>query len=429
MNEITRPGIGAASLPFAMPQTPFSSALEEDEAFGSSSDVPDGLDDAEEQAVRSVEVGLRWPDEGPVFTRSSLDALFVWAYRLGASDVRIQTNRPVFVQLHGRLCPATSRGLTDMEVEEAVNRLYSADGAARLKGGEDFDVSYELLPDRRTRMRFRVNATAILTRGDDGAAIVARTLPSKAPALAELGIEPAILAAYRLRDGIVIVAGGTGNGKSTLLAAMTRAMLEDPESNRAILEYSAPIEFVFDDIHGASATIEQSEVPRHLPSFPAGIRNAMRRAPSAIIVGECRDAETITAAVDAAITQHAVYTTIHASRIADTLQRVVSLCPDGKRRALTVSFAQSLRLIVNQRLVPSADGKRTAIREFLVFDDKLRRRFLDTDPDRWPALAQDTVEEGVHGQSFGIAIRRALAEGRMTESEAHVRLKELGYDG
>lgn len=370
---------------------------------------------------------LVWPGEGPVFTKSSLDALFVWAYRLGASDIRLQTNRRVFVQLHGKLRPVTSRGLTDMEVEEAVNRLYSADGAARLKGGEDFDVSYELMPDRRTRMRFRVNATAILSRGDDGAAIVSRTLPTKAPTLAELGVEPAILAAYQPRDGIIIVAGGTGNGKSTLLAAMTRAMLEDPDSNRAILEFSSPIEFVFDEIEGASATIEQSEIPRHLPSFPAGIRNAMRRAPSVIIVGECRDDETITAAVDAAITQHVVLTTIHASRMADTLQRVVSLCPDGKRRALTVSFAQSLRLIVNQRLIPSTDGKRTAIREFLVFDDKLRRRFLDTDPDRWPALAQDVVEEGIQGQSFGMAIRRALVEGRITEMEAHVRLKELGY--
>lgn len=370
---------------------------------------------------------LVWAGEGPVFNRASLDALFVWAFRLGASDIRIQTNRPVFVQMHGRLRPVTSRTLTDMEVEETVNRLYGADGAARLKGGEDFDVSYELLPDRRTRMRFRVNATAVLSRGDDGGAVVARTLPTRAPALVDLGIEPQILAAFRPGDGIVIVAGGTGNGKSTLLAAMTRAMLEDPDSNRAILEYSAPIEFVFDDIEGVSATIEQSEIPRHLPSFPAGIRNAMRRAPSAIIVGECRDDETITAAVDAAITQHAVYTTIHANRLADTLQRVVSLCPDGKRRALTVSFAQSLRLIINQRLIPSTDGKRTPIREFLVFDDKLRRRFLDTDPDRWPALAQDTVEEGIQGQSFGTAIRRALAEGRITEADARSRLEELGY--
>ena len=368
-----------------------------------------------------------WPGETPSFTRSSLDALLIWAFRSGASDIRLQTNRPVFVDLHGRLRIVTSRPLTETEVEEAVNRLYGADGQARLKGGNDFDVSYEVLPDRRTRMRFRVNATPVLSQGDDGAAIVARTLPSRAPSLADLGVEPGILASYRPRDGMVIVAGGTGNGKSTLLAGMTKSMLEDPHSHRSILEYSAPIEFVFDDVHGVSATIEQSEIPRHLPSFPAAVRNAMRRAPKVIIVGECRDDETITAAVDAAITQHTVYTTIHAGRIADTMQRVVSLCPDGKRRALTVAFAQSLRLIVNQRLVLSTDGKRTALREFLVFDDKLRRRFLDTDPDRWPSLAQDIVDAGEHGQSFGAAIRRALAEGRITEEEAHVRLKELGY--
>ena len=368
-----------------------------------------------------------WPGESPTFTRECLDGLLIWAYRLGASDVRLQTNRPVFLQLHGRLRPATSRPLTETEVEEAVNRLYGSDGQARLKGGEDFDVSYEVLPDRRTRMRFRVNATAILSRGDDGAEVVSRTLPAKAPTLVSLAVEQGILDACKPADGIVLVAGGTGNGKSTLLAAMVRDMLEEPDSHRAILEYAAPTEFVFDDVRPGAATIAQSEIPRHLPSFAAAIRNAMRRAPDAIVVGECRDEETMTAAVDAAITQHAVYTTIHAGRNADTLQRVVSLCPDGKRRALTVAFAQSLRLIVNQRLVPSTDGRRTPLREFLVFDTALRRRFLDTDPACWPALAQDVLDAGTHGQSFGVAVRRALAEGRITEDEAHARLREWGY--
>ena len=391
-------------------------------------DVPDWLrEEAQAPPEPAIDASHLWPGETPAFTRASLDALLIWAYRQGASDIRIHSNKPVFTNLHGRLRAVTSRPLNDIEVEEAVNRLYGADGLARLKGGHDFDVSYEVSPDRRTRMRFRVNVTAVLSQGDDGAAITARTLPTRAPSLAELDVEPAILGAYRPEDGIVIVAGGTGNGKSTLLAAMTRAMLEQPDGNRVILEYSAPIEFVFDDVASPAATIEQSEIPRNLPSFPAGIRNAMRRAPKAIIVGEARDAETITAAVDAAITQHAVYTTVHASRNADTLQRVVSLFPDGKRRALTVAFAQSLRLIVNQRLIQSADGKRTPVREFLAFDDKLRRRFLDADPDRWPALAQDCVDAGAHGQSFRAAIGRALAEGRVTEAVAGFWLRELGY--
>jgi len=230
-------------------------------------------EDVEERVAAPVDRGM-WPGDGPVFTRASLDHLFVWAYRLGASDIRLQTNRPVFVELHGRLRAVTSRTLTDTEVEEAVNRLYGSDGQARLKGGADFDVSYEVMPDRRTRMRFRVNATGILSRGDDGAEVVARTLPSKAPTLASLNVEPGILEAFKPEDGIVLVAGGTGNGKSTLLAGMVRDMLEEPDSHRAILEYAAPTEFVFDDVRPGAATIAQSEIPRHLPSFSAAIRNA-----------------------------------------------------------------------------------------------------------------------------------------------------------
>ena len=375
-----------------------------------------------EQADRGL-----WPGDSASFTRDGLDGLLIWANRLDASEIRLQTNTPIFIQRHGRLRQVSARGLTQPEIEEAVNRLYGADGQARLKGGSDFDVSYEVRPDRRTRMRFRVNATAIFSGGNDGGAVTARAMPIKSPWLANLGVEEPILRAFRPDDGIVIVAGGTGNGKSTLLAAMIREMLEDPDSHRVLLEYAAPTEFVFDDIRGATAMISQSEIPRHLPSFSAAIRNAMRRAPDVIIVGECRDGDTITAAVDAAITSHAVYTTIHAGRVAETMQRVVSLCPIDARTALTVALAQSLRLIVNQRLVPSADGRRTPLREFLVFTAELRRRFLDTDPNGWPALAQDLVDAGQHGQSFGVATRRALAEGRITADEAHARLKEWGY--
>ena len=202
------------------------------------------------------------------------------AYQLGASGIRLQTDRPIIVQLHGRIQRVTRRSLSGLEVEEAVNRLYGADGQARLKSGEDFDVSYEIQPDRRTRLRFRVNATAVLSRGNDGAAVTARPLPNVVPHLADLGIEPGIIEHYRPRDGFVIVSGGTSDGKSTTLAAMMRETIEDPDSHAAILEYAAPIEFVFDDINGPTAPIEQSEIPRHLPSFAAGTGPAWRPASS-----------------------------------------------------------------------------------------------------------------------------------------------------
>jgi defect-in-organelle-trafficking protein DotB len=366
-----------------------------------------------------------WPGEGAVFSRDTLDSLFEWAFRLGASDIRIETHKPVFVQLHGRMRQVTRRTFTEREVEAAVNRLYGAEGVARLKRGEDFDVSYEVQPNRRTRFRFRVNATAVLAHGDDGGAVVARALPVRSRPLSEQNVEPEIIQACMPRTGLVFIAGGTGNGKSTLQAGITRERLLDPDSHVAILEYSSPIEFTFDDVEGTTATISQSEIPRHLPSFAAGIRNAMRRAGDVIIIGECRDGETMAAAAQAALTDHAVYSTIHAGTLSETVQRIVSLCPLEERGALTVAVAQTLRLIVNQRLVPSLDGTRTALREFLAFDRPMRRKLADTNPDRWPALVEDMLAER-RGQSFERAIQRALAKGCISEATAADVRKDLG---
>lgn len=364
-----------------------------------------------------------WPDERPTFTRDCLDELLAWAYREDASDIRLQTHEPVRIQLHGRLLRVTRRTLTESEVEEAVNALYGADGQARLKQGEDFDVSYEVEPDRRTRMRFRVNATAVLTRGADGGAVVARALPNRVKSLSEQFVEPEIIEACMPTEGLALLAGGTGNGKSTLMSGIMREILEDPVSHRAILEYSAPIEFVYDEIRGPTAMISQSEVPRHIGSFEAALRNGMRRAGDIIVIGECRDTATMSAAVDAALTSHMVYSTIHAGTLSETIQRIVSLCPVDKRKALTVAIAQTLRLIVNQRLVPSTDGKRTALREYLVFNRKVRRKLAETDPDRWPNLIDALLE--TEGQSYQVATRRALDAGLITEETVRSRLKDV----
>ena len=365
-----------------------------------------------------------WPGETIRMAEDDLDDLFAWACSIGASDIRLESNKPVVLQIHGRLRRVTQRRLTDGEVEDAINRLYGADGVARLKSGQDFDVSYEITPDRRTRLRFRVNATAVLSRGADGGAVVVRTMPEKAPRLEDLRVEPQILANFKVRQGFVIIAGGTENGKSTLMAGMIRELLEDPDSHRSIIEYAAPIEFVYDDIDGASAIISHSEIPRHLPSFAAGARNAMRRNPKVVMIGECRDTETMPVACQLSIAGCGVMTTVHAGSVHETVQRCVSLCPVEERAAVTVQLAQSLRLIVNQRLAPSTDGKRTALREFLVFDDALRRRLLRAPPEAWPEICGEAL--ATHGQSFVHAARTALLEGRISEETEFVMRKEFG---
>ena len=352
-----------------------------------------------------------------------LDSLLTWAFRVGASRVSFQTGHAVWVGIDGRNHRVTRTAIDEIEFSHIVNHLYGADGMARLQGGNDFDTAYAIAISRSTRLRFRVNATPTRTSRRDGGNLVLRPIPDMPPSLAQQGVEPAILEAFRPRQGMVIVAGATGSGKSTLIAGMTLAKLQDPDSHCNIVEGSAPVEFLLERVRGVSSTINQTEIPRDLPTFAAFVRGAMRREPTDIIVGECRDSETMNAAIQAAISGHVLTTTIHANDVALTMQRIASLCPPDERENLISAVAQSLRLVINQRLARSIDGRRTALREFLVFDAGLRNRFLRTDPAEWPALTRRAVEE--QGQSYRKAVEHALKDGRISEQTAKFELREV----
>lgn len=354
-----------------------------------------------------------------------LDSLLAWAYRRGASRISFQTGHRVWIRVHGLNSRASRNAQDEAEIAQIVNHLYGADGMARLQGGSDFDVTYEIGVSRTERLRFRLNATPTQTsRGRKGANVVLRPIPDMPPTLEEQLVEAGILGAFRPREGMVIVSGATGSGKSTLIAGMTIAKLKDPAGHYNIVEGAAPIEFLLDRIKSPGSTINQTEIPRDLPTFEAFIRGCMRREPTDIIVGECRDSLTMSAAIQAAISGHVLTTTIHASDVALTMQRIASLCPPAERENLISAVAQSLRLVINQRLTISTDGKRTALREFLAFDSRLRTRFLETDPAQWPSLTRKAVEE--QGQSFRVAIQNALRAGRITEQTAAHELREVG---
>jgi defect-in-organelle-trafficking protein DotB len=389
--------------------------------FDSPPPLPDALPAAQPYVWPGEE--LRWVEE-PRRSAPGLDSLLTWAFRENASRIAFQTGHPVWVSIHGRNYPATRGAVDEYELSQIVNHLYGADGMARLQGGNDFDTAYVIPIDRSTRLRFRLNATPTRTSRRDGSNLVLRPIPDLPPPLAEQRVEPGILEAYRPRQGMVIVSGATGSGKSTLIAGMTVTKLMDPEGHYNIVEGAAPVEFLLERVRGLTSTINQTEIPRDLPSFAAFIRGAMRREPTDIIVGECRDSETMDAAVQAAISGHVLTTTVHANDVALTMQRIASLCPTGERDNLISAVAQSLRLVVNQRLARSADGKRTALREYLVFDSSLRGKFLKTDPGEWPALTRRAVHE--QGQSYRTAIARALEEGRISDETAAYELRQVG---
>lgn len=327
---------------------------------------------------------LVYPDEPSRFTADHIDPFLLWCVKQGSSDITIQSERQVYNEIHGTLRPATTRVIDAAAMAAFLHSIYGPEAQARLASGKDLDISYEIRPDRYSRVRFRVNITAILSKGRDGAQITMRALPSEPPTMDDLGIEQEIRDAWAPRQGMVIITGPTGSGKSTLLAAGNRMLLERPQGCGKMLTYEAPIEYVYDTIISPRSLVSQTEIPRHLPSFSHGIRNALRRKPEIILVGEARDRETINSAIEASQTGHAVYTTTHTLGVANTVQRMLSTYEMNEREERAVALMETLRLIVTQALVPRIGGGRVGVREWMQFPDDVREKLMDMHFTDWP---------------------------------------------
>ncbi|SFK90821.1 type IV pilus twitching motility protein PilT [Methylocapsa palsarum] len=366
--------------------------------------------------------GRIWPDDGrpwvirPRASAPALDSYMTFAHLLGAEGVRFKSYETPFFTLYDDNYRCARAPLDELEMAQIVSHLYGADGMARLQGGTDLNVMYVIKLSRTESLRFRVNMSSKTTSRGDGVDIAIRCVKNLPPLLDEQNVEPEILSAYRPDQGLVIVSGGTGSGKSTLIAGMTMAKLLDPAGHYVILEGAEPIEFLLDRVRSETSTISQSDIPRNFKTFEAYLESTMRRKPTDIIVGECKNGDTMAATIVAAISGHRAVSTTHANDVPSTMQRIAVLCPLAERQTLTIAAAQALRLVVNQRLVKSTDGKRIALREFLVFDAPLRRLLSESSSDLWPRIARDAVK--AKGQTYEKAIQKALAEGRITEDIA-----------
>ena len=327
----------------------------------------------------TVTAEFLFPQEPIRFSPDAMDAVLMHCVKLDASDITFQTNEPVYAEIFGKLKKVTRRKLSNTEVGEIINAMYGPNGTVQIMSGKDVDTHYEIRPNRSDRYRFRINATGCQVEGHDGIQITCRTIPSDPPTLESMKLPQVVLDAITPEQGVVYVTGATGSGKSTLLSAIIRSIAEDPESHRKILTYEAPIEFVYDSVEKISAIVSQSEVPRHLPSFAAGVRNALRRKPRLILVGESRDTETIGAVMEAAMTGHPVYTTLHSNGVAETMRRLVMTFPAEERQGRTIDIIETIRVVISQRLVPTTDGKRVALREYLVFNEEVRDLLLESD--------------------------------------------------
>jgi twitching motility protein PilT len=273
----------------------------------------------------------------------------------GISDLIFSPGRPPQVESHGELTPVPGLPVLQADDTAAIARdlVGKNDHALRtLKEQGACDLSYSLAE----RARFRVN----VFRQRGTFAIVMRVIATKIPSLAELHLPPSLAEAASFKNGIVLVTGPTGSGKSSTLAALIDVINETRAEH--IITIEDPVEFLH--LH-KKATIHQRELHSDTPTFALALRAALRQAPKVILVGEMRDKETIEIALTASETGHLVFSTLHTIDASKTVERIIGTFEASDQAGVRTRFAASFRAIISQRLVRKNDGGRIAVLEIL----------------------------------------------------------------
>lgn len=333
-----------------------------------------------------------------------IDSFLKLGLAQGCSDIHLAVGVPPMLRMHGDLLPIKFRDLSDAEMETYIGEILTDAQQDHFRSGKDLDFSYV----GEDGGRFRVN----LFRKDTGIGAVFRHIPNEVPKLADLNLPKAVTSFCDYHQGMVLVTGSTGTGKSTTLAAMIDHLNETRSLN--IISLEDPIEFVHPS---KQSQVIQRELGTHLTSFADGVRSAMREDPDVILVGELRDAETISMAMNAAETGHLVLGTLHTTGAVKTIDRIIDALP-GELREQTKSFlAQSLKAVITQTLVKTPDGRgRKAILEILVNTRAIAKLIMGDQTHQIPA--QLTTGRGVGMQSMDRALTEAVERGQVDPDDA-----------
>jgi twitching motility protein PilT len=306
------------------------------------------------------------------------------------------------VEINGKLSPAgAARSLTSSDTRRIASDLIGTneDATENLKKLGSCDVSYSLPGSNR----FRVNI--FMQRGT--CAIVMRVIPGKVPDLESLNLPSELAKVVALRNGIVLVTGPTGSGKSSTLAAIIDKI--NKEHSYHVLTIEDPIEFLHSH---KNCIVHQRELHADTPSFALALRAALRQAPKVILVGEMRDRETIEIAMEAAETGHLVLSTLHTIDAAKTVERILGAFPMAEQHTLRNRLAKSFRYIISQRLIPRKDGSgRVAVIEILKSTLRTREYVEKGEGDGKTLLDAMRVGSQDGMQHFDGEIERLIREG------------------
>jgi twitching motility protein PilT len=317
------------------------------------------------------------------------------------SDLNFSVGQPPQVEINGKLTPVQPLGmqkLTPYQTEIiAMSILHGhPDVAEKLARTGTGDLSYSL----PSRARFRVNI--FQQRGSYS--IVMRVIPTDIPTLRSLGLPPHLADIAELRNGLVLVTGPTGSGKSSTQAAIIDIINE--KKHYHIVTIEDPIEYLHSH---KNSTINQREVGLDTRDFPSALRATLRQAPKVILIGEMRDYETTEIALEAAETGHLVLSTLHTIDASKTVDRIIGLYPKNEEPVIRTRLAQTFRYIISQRLIPKKDGRgRVAALEILRSSPRTRE-YIETGEGEGKSLLDAMRDGKLDGmQDFDTVIREMV---------------------
>lgn len=333
----------------------------------------------------------------------NLTALLKFVVEKNGTDLFINVGAPPMVKILGDMKPVGQTPLTSTHVSDIIQTMLTEEQYQEFIEVRELDIGYSL----EGMGRFRLNV--YFQKGDP--AFVARFIVSEIPSIEDLNLPSLLEDIGMYKRGLVLVVGATGTGKSTTLASMINFRNEN--SSGHILTIEDPVEFVHSH---KKSLISQREIGIDTLSYQAALTSAMRESPDVILIGECRDAQTMKSAITFAETGHLCYTTLHANNARQAIDRIVNLFPQNLHKQVRSDLAEHLKAIVCQRLPIAADGTRIPAVEIMMCTPYVQELIREGNID---AISEAMVKDNDDGsQTFDQALYGLFIEKKITQEEA-----------
>lgn len=338
----------------------------------------------------------------------NLNEIVKKAVNMGASDIHIVEGQKLKFRVHGELRDMSTAPLTHKTALDLVAQM--TEGYKPFVGKElDFANSYE-------GVRARINVYQQM----HGVSAALRILPNKIPELDSLGLPEAVKSFITMNQGIVLVTGRTGSGKSTTLAAILNEINKTRPVHIITLE--EPIEYQYSP---EQALINQREVGRDTETFNDGLVAALREDPDIVLIGEMRDTKTMEIAMTAAETGHLVFSTLHTMSAGDSVERIIEVFPADKQKQIRMQFASCLNAVISQQLLPARNGGRVLACELMIATPAIRTLIRESKTHMIDNAIQTSASEG--NILMDNSLIRLRAEGKITKFQAIEYARDSEY--